>query len=168
MAGNGTIGLEILEDLPDPDAVVIPYGGGGLTVGHRQRGQGAPARHEDLHRRARDGRRAGRGARPPGSRPTSTTAPRSWTARAAGACWTACGRWCRRSWTTRWRSRWPRSPPPCGRSPSGSGSSPRARARSPPAAALSGRAGTGKIVCVVSGGNINLNKLAEILGGADG
>src|SRR6202012_5360654 len=33
MAGNGTIGLEILEDLPEPDAVVIPYGGGGLTVG---------------------------------------------------------------------------------------------------------------------------------------
>ena len=33
MAGNGTIGLEILEDLPDLDAVVIPYGGGGLTVG---------------------------------------------------------------------------------------------------------------------------------------
>src|SRR5581483_5759989 len=33
MAGNGTIGLEILEDVPDPDAVVIPYGGGGLTVG---------------------------------------------------------------------------------------------------------------------------------------
>src|SRR5581483_5453780 len=33
MAGNGTIGLEILEDLPDPDAVVIPFGGGGLTVG---------------------------------------------------------------------------------------------------------------------------------------
>jgi threonine dehydratase len=33
MAGNGTIGLEIIEDLPAPDAVVIPYGGGGLTVG---------------------------------------------------------------------------------------------------------------------------------------
>jgi threonine dehydratase len=33
MAGNGTIGLEILDDLPDPDAVVIPYGGGGLTAG---------------------------------------------------------------------------------------------------------------------------------------
>ena len=33
MAGNGTIGLEILEDLPDADAVVIPFGGGGLTVG---------------------------------------------------------------------------------------------------------------------------------------
>jgi threonine dehydratase len=33
MAGNGTIGLEILEDLPDVDAVVIPYGGGGLSCG---------------------------------------------------------------------------------------------------------------------------------------
>ncbi len=33
MAGNGTIGLEILEDLPDPDLVLIPFGGGGLTTG---------------------------------------------------------------------------------------------------------------------------------------
>ena len=33
MAGNGTIGLEILEDLPDPDVVLIPFGGGGLTTG---------------------------------------------------------------------------------------------------------------------------------------
>ena len=33
MAGNGTIALEILEDLEDPDAIVIPWGGGGLTCG---------------------------------------------------------------------------------------------------------------------------------------
>jgi threonine dehydratase len=33
MAGNGTIGLEILEDIPDVDAVLIPYGGGGLSCG---------------------------------------------------------------------------------------------------------------------------------------
>jgi threonine dehydratase len=33
MAGNGTIALEILEDLPDVAAVVIPWGGGGLTCG---------------------------------------------------------------------------------------------------------------------------------------
>ena len=33
MAGSGTIGLEILEDLPDVDAVVAPYGGGGLSCG---------------------------------------------------------------------------------------------------------------------------------------
>ncbi|HWE83177.1 MAG TPA: pyridoxal-phosphate dependent enzyme [Gaiellaceae bacterium] len=33
MAGNGTIGLELLEDLPDLDAVIVPYGGGGLIAG---------------------------------------------------------------------------------------------------------------------------------------
>jgi threonine dehydratase len=33
MAGNGTIALEIVEDLPEFDAVVIPWGGGGLTCG---------------------------------------------------------------------------------------------------------------------------------------
>jgi threonine dehydratase len=33
MAGNGTIGLEILEELPELDAIVIPWGGGGLASG---------------------------------------------------------------------------------------------------------------------------------------
>ncbi|HEV2118578.1 MAG TPA: pyridoxal-phosphate dependent enzyme [Candidatus Bathyarchaeia archaeon] len=33
MAGNGTAGLEVLEDMPDVDSVVIPFGGGGLSVG---------------------------------------------------------------------------------------------------------------------------------------
>ena len=33
IAGNGTAGLEILEDLPDPDAILAPYGGGGLSCG---------------------------------------------------------------------------------------------------------------------------------------
>lgn len=33
MAGNGTIALEIFEDLPDVDAILVPWGGGGLTCG---------------------------------------------------------------------------------------------------------------------------------------
>ena len=33
MAGNGTIGLEILEDLREVDTVLIPWGGGGLASG---------------------------------------------------------------------------------------------------------------------------------------
>ncbi len=33
IAGNGTIGLEIVEDLPDVDTVLVPYGGGGLSSG---------------------------------------------------------------------------------------------------------------------------------------
>ena len=33
IAGNGTAGLELMEDLEDFDAVLIPWGGGGLTTG---------------------------------------------------------------------------------------------------------------------------------------
>jgi len=33
LSGNGTIGVEIFEDLPDVDAVIVPYGGGGLACG---------------------------------------------------------------------------------------------------------------------------------------
>lgn len=32
-AGNGTIGLEILEDMPDVDTIIVPVGGGGLVLG---------------------------------------------------------------------------------------------------------------------------------------
>ncbi len=33
VAGQGTLGLEVLEDLPDVDAIVVPVGGGGLISG---------------------------------------------------------------------------------------------------------------------------------------
>ncbi len=33
VAGQGTVGLEILEDIPDCDAVAVPVGGGGLLAG---------------------------------------------------------------------------------------------------------------------------------------
>ena len=33
MAGNGTIGLELTEELEEIDAVLVPWGGGGLTTG---------------------------------------------------------------------------------------------------------------------------------------
>ncbi len=33
IAGNGTVALEVLEDLPDVDAIVVPFGGGGLSCG---------------------------------------------------------------------------------------------------------------------------------------
>ena len=33
MAGNGTIGLELVEELDAIDTVLIPWGGGGLTTG---------------------------------------------------------------------------------------------------------------------------------------
>ncbi|MFZ3113550.1 threonine ammonia-lyase [Methanothrix sp.] len=33
IAGQGTVGLEILEDLPDTDLIIVPVGGGGLIAG---------------------------------------------------------------------------------------------------------------------------------------
>ena len=33
IAGNATVGLEILEDLPTVDTILVPYGGGGLATG---------------------------------------------------------------------------------------------------------------------------------------
>ncbi|MGH9954625.1 MAG: threonine ammonia-lyase, partial [Nitrososphaeraceae archaeon] len=33
IAGQGTIGLELLEDLPDVDRIYVPIGGGGLAAG---------------------------------------------------------------------------------------------------------------------------------------
>ncbi|MEX2282288.1 MAG: threonine/serine dehydratase [Gemmatimonadota bacterium] len=33
IAGHGTVGLEIMEDMPDTDVVIVPIGGGGLIAG---------------------------------------------------------------------------------------------------------------------------------------
>jgi threonine dehydratase len=33
IAGNGTIGLEIMEEIPDTETILVPYGGGGLISG---------------------------------------------------------------------------------------------------------------------------------------
>ena len=37
IAGQGTVGLEIVEDLPDVDLVLVPVGGGGLVLRRRRR-----------------------------------------------------------------------------------------------------------------------------------
>ena len=52
IAGNATAGLEILEDLPDVDAIVAPLGGGGLLAGIAAAVARAEARHAHLRRRA--------------------------------------------------------------------------------------------------------------------
>ena len=64
IAGQGTIGLELVEQLPELETVVIPVGGGGLCFGDRARAPGAEAGRED--RRSAGGcvRSAGREHRP--------------------------------------------------------------------------------------------------------
>ena len=167
MAGNGTIGLEILEDLPDPDAVVIPYGGGGLTAGIASAIRALRPQTRIITAEPETG--AALAAALAAGHPVSVDYRASFVDGAGS----------RRVLD----SMWPLVAPlvddavaiPVGEAAAAVRTlAERARVIAEgagalaPAAALSGRAGTGKVVCVVSGGNINLSKLAEILNGAAG
>jgi threonine dehydratase len=167
MAGNGTIGLEILEDLPDPDAVVIPYGGGGLTTG-------IASAVKSLQ---------------PGTKIITAEPDTAAAMAAAFAAGHPADIDYRASFVDGSGSRrvldsmWPLVAPLVDDALAIPIAEVAAAVRTlaervriiaegagalAPAAALSGRAGTGKVVCVVSGGNINLAKLADILGGSPG
>ncbi len=164
IAGNATIGLEIFEDLPEVDAVVVPFGGGGLSCG------------------IASALRALRPATRVWACEVETAAPLA-TSLAAAEPRTV-------DYTPSFvdgiggKSVLPEMWPMARRLLAGSIVVPltavaeavrllveRCRAiaegagASSLAAALTGQAGAGKVVCVVSGGNIDSDKLTEILAG---
>ena len=118
ISGNGTIGLEILEDLPDVDAIVAPLGGGGLLTGIGGRSQDDPAAAADLrggtgNRGATVGfvrRRKGQPLRRVASRHLSM-------ALAANRCSPECGRCFRRGSMNRSSCDWTTRRGRCGRWP---------------------------------------------------
>jgi threonine dehydratase len=167
MAGNGTIGLEILEDLPDPDAVVIPYGGGGLTVGIASAVKGL--RPDTKIFTAEPDTGAALAAALAAGRPADVDYRATFVD----------GSGSRRVLDTMWPLVVPLvdgalAVPVAGVAAAVRLLAQRARVVAEGAgalalaAALAGQAGTGKVVCVVSGGNIDPGKLAEILNGAPG
>ena len=167
MAGNGTIGVEILDDLPDPDAVVIPYGGGGLTGGIASAIKALRPRTRVIT--AEPETAAGMAAAFAAGQPADADYRPSFVDGAGG----------RRVLDSVWPLVQPLVDDALAIPVAEVAGAVRTLAERvrviaegagalAPAAALSGRAGTGKVVCVVSGGNINLSKLTEILGGADG
>jgi threonine dehydratase len=164
MAGNGTIGLEILEDLPDVDAVVIPVGGGGLTVGIASAIK----------------------ARRPQARVITAEPETGAALHAALAAGEPVDVDYRASFVDGSGSRrvlddmWPRLREVVDEAHAVPIADTEAAVRTiaervrviaegagalATAAALAGRAGGGRVVCVVSGGNINLATLAGILSG---
>jgi threonine dehydratase len=164
MAGNGTIGLEILEDLPDPDAVVIPVGGGGLTVGIASAVKALRPQTRIYTAEPETG--AALHAALAAGEPTDVQYAPSFVD----------GSGSRRVLDTMW----PRLQEVVDDAFAVPLEDARAAVRTlaermrviaegagalATAAALAGRAGTGKVVCIVSGGNMNLGMLAEILGG---
>jgi threonine dehydratase len=165
MAGNGTIGLEILEDLPDLDAVVIPWGGGGLTTG-------IASAVKQLRPEARI-----YAAEP------ETAAPLTATLAAGGepvavdyAASFVDGAGSRALLPRMWELARPLVDGAHAASLEETAAAVRLLAERTRvitegagalsvAAALSGRLGTGKLVCVVSGGNIDFSTLTRILAG---
>ena len=164
IAGNGTAGLEILEDLPDVDAVVAPLGGGGLLAGI---GAVMRARKPDVKVFA---------AEPETAAPLSTSFQRGEASYFDG--WTASfvdGAGGKSVLATMWpllqrlvdgsivvalddvRAAMKRTAERVHVIAEGAASC-------AVAAALSGLAGHGKIVAVVSGGNIDLSRFASLVG----
>jgi threonine dehydratase len=165
MAGNGTIGLEILEDLPDPDAVVIPYGGGGLTAGIASAVKALRAGTKIFTAEPETG--AALAAAMAAGHPADVDYRATFVD----------GSGSRRVLDTMWPLVAPLvdgalSVPVADVAAAVRLLAERARVIAEGAGALAlaaaraGQTGTGKVVCVVSGGNINLSKLAEILNGA--
>jgi threonine dehydratase len=164
MAGNGTIGLEILEDLPDVDTVVIPVGGGGLTVGIASAIKALKPDTRIVTAEPETG--AALCAAFAAGEPTDVTYQPSFVD----------GSGSRRVLDPMW----PRLQEVVDEAVSVPIADAEAAVRTlaervrviaegagalSTAAALAGRAGSGKVVCVVSGGNINLTTLADILRG---
>lgn len=166
IAGNGTAGLEILEDLPDVDAIVASLGGGGLLAGL---GTVMRARKPGVRVYA---------AEPETASPLSTSLAKGEASYFDG--WKSSfvdGAGGRSVLPTMW--------PLLKEIVSGSIVMPLTDIASAMkktaervhviaegagacaiAAALSGRAGTGKIVAVVSGGNIDLAKFCQLVANA--
>jgi threonine dehydratase len=164
MAGNGTIGLEILEDLPDLDTVVIPVGGGGLAVGIASAVKALKPEVRVVTAEPETG--AALKAAFAAGRPTDVDYQPSFVD----------GSGSRRVLDPMW----PRLQEVVDEAVAVPTADTEAAVRTlaervrviaegagalSTAAALAGRAGSGKVVCVVSGGNINLATLAGILNG---
>lgn len=162
IAGNGTIGLEILEDLPDLDAVVIPFGGGGLTTGIASAVKALRPQTKIIAVEPETG--AGLVAAFAAGRPADADYSPS-LVDGAGS---------RRVLDSMWPVVTPLVDSAVAVPIDDVADAIRMLAERvrviaegagalAAAAALTGRAGGGKVVCVVSGGNINLSTLAEIL-----
>ena len=163
IAGNASIGLEILEDLPDVTAVVAAFGGGGLSCGiasvmqqRRTEVKVFGAEPETAAPLARSFA-AGRAESFPGWTPSwvdgcggKSVFPRMWALAAhllAGSVVSPLEDIRRAMRTLAERNHVIAE---------GAGAC-------AVAAGLSGRCGPGKVVCVVSGGNIDLAKFTELV-----
>ncbi len=165
MAGNGTIALEILEDLPDVDAVVIPWGGGGLTCGIASALRSLRPVCKIFT--AEVATAAPLAASFAAGAPTQVDYQPSWVdGIGAKAVFPQMFELARTLIDGCLVSDLPSVASALRLMVQHNHIIPEGAGACPVACALSGGAGAGKIVCVVSGGNIDTAKLVEIINGA--
>jgi threonine dehydratase len=162
MAGNGTIALEILEDLSNPDALVIPWGGGGLTCGIasalRQLRPACKIFAAEVATAAPLSASLAAGA------PTQVDYVASWVdGIGAKAVFPQMFERARKLIDGALIADLDSVVEALRLMVQHNHIVPEGAGAVPVACALSGKAGTGKIVCIVSGGNIDVQKLAHIL-----
>jgi threonine dehydratase len=166
VAGNATIGAEILEDLPQFDTIIAPFGGGGLIsgVGSVMRRLSPGVRMLAVESEAAEPVAAALAARQP-TRVTQT--PSFVDGMGSGTILDEMWPLVRETVDGTARVTLPEIAAAIRLLAlkhriitDGAGAA-------AVAAALSGRAGQGDIVCIVSGGNIDAAKLALILNGQD-
>ena len=164
VAGNGTIALEVLQDLPDVDAILAPYGGGGLATGVASAVRAVKPDVKVYATEVETG--APVAASFASGKPTDVDFSASFV---SGIGTPAV-----------FPEVWPLASSLLDGSLVATLAETAAAVRliaqrnhviaegagaTPVAAALSGKAGSGKVVCIVSGGNIDTDKLVKILEG---
>jgi len=164
LAGNATIGVEILEDLPDVDAVAVPFGGGGLICGigsvmrRRRPAVRMVAVESEAAQPAAAALRAGHPVTVPHQQSfvdgmgSSTVLAPMWPLLEQMADAAACVSFAQIADAVRMLAQRHRVIA-------------EAAGAASLAAAMTGQAGKGNIVCIISGGNIDPDKLAAILNG---
>ena len=165
ITGHGVIGLEILDALPDVDTILIPYGGGGLTSGIGSAVRALKPDTKIIACEVEIGAPLAQSLEAGSPQPVDyrdsfiaggiggkTVLPELWSlvrSLVEGSIVVSLSEVAESIRILAER---------CHVIAEGAGAA-------PVAAALSGRAGRGKIVCVVSGGNINTASLIKILQG---
>ena len=164
MAGNGTIGLEILEDLPGVSAVLIPWGGGGLTCGIATVLRELKPACKIFA--AEVATAAPLSASWKAGSPQVIEPQRSFVDGVGGkSVFPQMFERARRMIDSPLVAQIPEVASALRLLAERNHIIAEGAGATPVACALAGRAGTGRVVCVVSGGNIDLSKLAEILQG---
>jgi threonine dehydratase len=165
MAGNGTIGLELVEQLDDVDAVLVPWGGGGLTTGIASALRALSPRTKVLVCEPETGAPVAAAIANGGEPVPVEFTPSFVDGAGSGSLLPVMWEHARDLVSAAFPISLEATAAAVRLLAERGKVVAEGAAALPVAAALAGAAGEGRVVCIVSGGNIDSSRLTEILGG---